>query len=79
MVSTAHAVCAKNLYICIVAATVETAEPQKEIEPALALLGTIKDMFVQVSDMHIPTNDYAAENLHVTSSYDATSHFETSD
>lgn len=36
-------------------------------------------MFVQVSDVHEPTNDFAAENLHVTSSYDATSHFETSD
>jgi Rab GDP dissociation inhibitor len=39
MVSNAHAVCAKNLYIAIVSATVETQEPQKEIEPALALLG----------------------------------------
>jgi len=32
-----------------------------------------------VSDLHEPINDWAAENLHVTSSYDATSHFETSD
>jgi Rab GDP dissociation inhibitor len=28
MVSNAHAVCAKNLYIAIVAATVETENPQ---------------------------------------------------
>lgn len=79
MVSNAHAVCAKNLYICIVSATVETANPQDEIKPALDLLGGYKEMFVQVSDLHEPINDFQAENLHVTSSYDATSHFETSD
>lgn len=79
MVSNAHAVCAKNLYICIVSATVETAEPQKEIQPALDLLGPIKEMFVQVSDLHDPTNNWEGENLHITRSYDATSHFETSD
>ena len=79
MVSNAHAVCAKDLYIAIVSATVETEEPQKEIEPALALLGAVKEMFTQVSDLHEPTNDWAAENLHITRSYDATSHFETSD
>lgn len=79
MVSNAHAVCAKNLYIAIVSATVETAEPQKEIEPALALLGQIKEMFVQVSDTHVPTNNPEGEQLYITTSYDATSHFETSD
>lgn len=79
MVSNAHAVCAKDLYIAIVSATVESSEPQNEIGPALALLGTIKEQFVQVSDIHVPTNDWAAENLHITQSYDATSHFETSD
>jgi len=79
MVSNAHAVCAKDLYIVIVSATVETAEPQKEIEPALAMLGPLREMFVQVSDLHVPTNDSMAENLHITESYDATSHFETSD
>lgn len=35
-------------------------------------------MFVQVSDIHEPTNDPAAENLYISKSYDATSHFETS-
>lgn len=79
MVSNAHAVCAKDLYIVIVSATVETADPQKEIEPALSLIGAVKEMFVQVSDQHEPTNNWEAENLHITRSYDATSHFETSD
>jgi Rab GDP dissociation inhibitor len=79
MVSHAHAVCAKDLYIAIVSATVETANPQAEIEPALALLGGWREMFVSVSELHEPTNNAVAENLHITKSYDATSHFETSD
>lgn len=79
MVSHAHAVCAKDLYIAIVSATVETANPQAEIEPALALLGGVREMFVSVSELHEATNSWAKENLHITKSYDATSHFETSD
>ena len=79
MVSNAHAVCAKNLYIAIVSATVETENPTKEIEPAIAMLGTIRERFDSVSEMYSPTNDPMGENLHITRSYDATSHFETSD
>lgn len=79
MVSHAHAVCAKDLYIAIVSATVETENPQAEIKPALELLGGVREMFVSVSELHEPTNNAAKENLHITRSYDATSHFETSD
>jgi len=79
MVSHAHAVCAKGLYIVIVSATVETSEPMKEIQPALDLLGDIKEMFVKESPLEVPIHDAKAEQLFVTSSYDATSHFETSD
>jgi len=35
-------------------------------------------MFVSISDIHEPTNDAAAEALFITTSYDATSHFESS-
>ncbi len=79
MVSHAHAVCAKDLYIAIVSGTVETANPEKEIEPALALLGGVREMFVKVSSLEEPINDSVAEQLFITKSYDATSHFETSD
>jgi len=78
MVSHSHAVCAQGLRIAIVSATVETADPENEIKPALALLGNILEMFVQVSDIHEPVNDSKAEQLFVTKSYDATSHFQTS-
>lgn len=77
MVSSAHAVCARGLYIAIVSATVETADAMAEIAPALELLGPVLEMFVQTSDLLEPTNNATAENLHISSSYDATSHFET--
>jgi len=77
MVSSEHAVCSKGLYIAIVSTTVETNNPEAEIEPALKLLGNILEMFVSISDLHEPTNDSKAENLFITKSYDATSHFET--
>lgn len=77
MVSSAHAVCSKGLYIAIISTTVETKDPEKEIAPAVELLGGILEMFVQISDLHEPANNPEEENLWITSSYDATSHFET--
>jgi Rab GDP dissociation inhibitor len=46
MVSSAHAVCAKGLYIAIISTTVESKDPEKEIAPAVELLGGILEMFV---------------------------------
>lgn len=77
MVSSAHAVCAKGLFIAIVSTTVETKDPEKEIQPAIDLLGGCLEVFIQISDLHEPVNDPLADNLWITSSYDATSHFET--
>lgn len=77
MVSAAHNVCKAGLYLAIVSATVETANPQQEIEPAMNLLGKVLDVFITVSDIHQPINNPKEENLYVTSSYDATSHFES--
>mmetsp|Transcript_27998 Transcript_27998/g.42334 ORF Transcript_27998/g.42334 Transcript_27998/m.42334 type:complete len:194 (+) Transcript_27998:773-1354(+) len=77
MVSYSHLICAKGIFVAIISATVETDTPEKEIEPAIALLGDVLDMFVNVSTLYEPVEDGANNNLWVTSSYDATSHFET--
>lgn len=77
MVSSSHQVCANGYYIAIVSATVETSDPEAEIKPAIDLLGGVLEMFVQVSDLHEPSNKQEEENLYITPSYDATSHFET--
>jgi len=41
------------------------------------LLGKVLDVFITVSDIHETVNDPVKENLFITSSYDATSHFES--
>ena len=46
MVSFAHNVAAKGFYIAIVSTTVETSNPENELKPGLALLGDIKEKYV---------------------------------
>jgi Rab GDP dissociation inhibitor len=77
MVSSTHNVCAKDVYIAIVSTIVETDKPELEIAPALSLLGPIYDKFVSVTPTYAPTSDGKEDNIFITRSYDATSHFET--
>ncbi|KAK7468734.1 Rab GDP dissociation inhibitor alpha [Stygiomarasmius scandens] len=77
MVSSTHNVCAKDVYIAIVSTVVETDKPELEIKPGLDLLGPIYDKFVSISSQYTPTSDGKADNIFITRSYDATSHFET--
>ncbi|CAL1695570.1 unnamed protein product [Somion occarium] len=77
MVSSTHNVCAKDVYVAIVSTIVETKNPEQEIAPGLALLGPIYDKFVSVTSLYTPTSTGESDNVFVTRSYDATSHFET--
>jgi Rab GDP dissociation inhibitor len=77
MVSAAHAVCAKGLYVAIVSTTVETKDPAAEIQPGLDMLGEILEQFTSVSDVYAPLHDGSRSKLFITSSYDPTSHFES--
>jgi len=70
-------VAAKNWFIVMVSTTVETDNPEAEIQPGLNLLGPITQKIFQVSDIYHPLDDGTASNLFVSKSYDATSHFET--
>ena len=76
-VSSTHNVCAKDVYVAIVSTIVESSRPEQEIEPGLALLGPIYDKFVSVTPLYIPTTPGTEDNVFITRSYDATSHFET--
>jgi len=76
-VSSTHNVCAKNIYVAIVSTIVETDRPEQEILPGLQLLGPIHEKFVTVSTLYTPISDGRADNIFITRSYDATSHFET--
>lgn len=77
VVSYAHNVAAQGKYIAIVSTTVETAEPEKEIELALELLAPIDQKFVAISDLYEPLDDGTESQIFVSQSYDATTHFET--
>lgn len=79
MVSYSHLICKKGMYVAIVSTTVETENPEEEIKPAIELLGPVLEMFVSISDLYEPVEDLTGgkTNLWVTSSYDATSHFES--
>ena len=48
MVSSSHMICAQGIYVAMVSITVETDEPENEIQPAIELLGSILDIFVSV-------------------------------
>jgi Rab GDP dissociation inhibitor len=77
MVSSTHNVCAKDVYLAIVSTIVETDKPELELAPAFKLLGNIHDKFVSVSSIYTPTASGVDDNIFITRSYDATSHFET--
>ncbi|ELP94268.1 Rab GDP dissociation inhibitor alpha, putative [Entamoeba invadens IP1] len=70
-------VCPKGKWIAIVGTTVETANPEKEVEVGLNLLQPIEQKFIDVSDSFEPINDPKKDGVFITRSYDATSHFET--
>jgi len=77
MVSSTHNVCAKDIYVAIVSTIVETDKPELEIRPGLELLGPIYDKFVDITPLYTPTSSGESDNIFITRSYDATSHFET--
>jgi len=77
LISFAHNVAAKGKYIAICSTTVETADPKAELKVALDLLGPILETFYSVVDTYEPTSDGRKDKVFITSSYDATSHFES--
>lgn len=77
MISSTHNVCAKGIYVAIVSTVVETDKPELEIKAGLDLLGPIHDKFVSITDLFTPTSTGQDDNIFITKSYDATSHFET--
>jgi len=76
MVSSVHQICKKDYYVAIVSTTVESKNPEQEIEVALNMLGKIKEKFVRISERFVPTTK-SQDGLFISESFDATSHFES--
>ena len=70
MVSSAHAVCSKGLYIAMVSANVETSTPELEIRPALDLLGPTLETFSEITTQYVPISSGKDDNLFISKSYD---------
>ncbi|KAJ7999449.1 hypothetical protein DPEC_G00194550 [Dallia pectoralis] len=77
MLSNAHYVSSSGMYVATVSTTVETSDPEKEVQPGLDLLEPIDQKFVSVSNTMIPIDDGRKSQIFVSRSYDATTHFET--
>jgi len=72
-----HKVVANGKWVAVISTNVETSNPEAEIAPALSLLGKVDEKFLWVSDFYNPANDCKKDNVFISSSYDAQSHFES--
>ncbi|RDA91648.1 hypothetical protein CP533_0057 [Ophiocordyceps camponoti-saundersi (nom. inval.)] len=78
-VSSAHNVCPKGYWIAIVSTIAETAANHHlELQPGLERLGKIEEQFMGPPiPVYEPLESGAKDNIFISKSYDATSHFET--
>ncbi|KAF4145619.1 GDP dissociation inhibitor domain-containing protein [Phytophthora infestans] len=77
VVSSTHCVAPQGIYIAIVSTLAETSVPLQELEPGVKLLGPYLERFDAITDMFEPVSDGKEDNCFISSSYDPTSHFET--
>ncbi|EDO19457.1 hypothetical protein Kpol_1002p106 [Vanderwaltozyma polyspora DSM 70294] len=77
VVSDAHNICAKGHYLAIVSTIIETDTPSLELDAAFKLLGNIEEKFINVVELYEPVEDGSKDNIYISKSYDASSHFES--
>jgi Rab GDP dissociation inhibitor len=79
MVSSTHNVCPKGYYIAIVSTISESSSNHHlELQPGLERLGKIEEQFMGPPiPIYEPLDSGASDNVFLSRSYDASSHFET--
>lgn len=79
MVSSAEMVCPKGYYIAIVSTIAETdANHHMELQPGFDRLGKIEEKFMgKPIALYEPLESGKTDNIFISKSYDASSHFET--
>lgn len=77
VLSSNHKTTPEGKYIAIVSTTVETGNPEEEVQPGIELLGEVVESFVSIDDLYEPKEDGKSDGCYITKSYDATTHFET--
>jgi len=80
VISSTHGVCARGKYIACIATVCETDTPEAELKIAMDILPRAEEKFVQISPYYETVNDtkMMSSGVYCSSSYDETSHFETS-
>ena len=79
IVSSAHNVCPKGYYIAIVSTIAEgSSNHHIELQPGFDRLGKIEEKFLGPPiPLYEPLESGVNDNIYISKSYDATSHFET--
>ncbi|KAI6698996.1 hypothetical protein NL676_019115 [Syzygium grande] len=72
-----HKVAPKGKFIAFVSAEAETDRPQTELKPGVDLLGPVDEIFYDTYDRYEPINEPSLDNCFISTSYDATTHFES--
>uniref|UniRef100_A0A804QQD6 Guanosine nucleotide diphosphate dissociation inhibitor n=1 Tax=Zea mays TaxID=4577 RepID=A0A804QQD6_MAIZE len=72
-----HNVAPRGKFIAFVSVEAETDNPQSELKPGIDLLGSVDEIFYDIYDRYEPVNEPSLDNCFVSTSYDATTHFET--
>ena len=70
-------VTAPGVYVAIVSTILEKGDPDEDIMPGLQLLGRIQQRFMSVTNTYKPVSDGMQDKCFISTSLDATSHFES--
>jgi len=76
-VSFAHNVAPKGKYIALVATQLEKDNPQEELSSGVKLLGPTLQTFYTVTPVMEPCHDPVKEGIHISKTYDSSTHFES--
>jgi Rab GDP dissociation inhibitor len=77
VVSSAHQVAPPGMFLVILSTTVETNNPEAELQPAVDLCGGFLKRWTMVKPLYSPINNSSEDGIFISKSYDATSHFDT--
>ncbi|XP_008784526.1 guanosine nucleotide diphosphate dissociation inhibitor At5g09550-like [Phoenix dactylifera] len=72
-----HNVAPRGKYIAFVSTEAETDQPEVELKPGINLLGSVDETFFDIYDIYDPVNKHDEDNCFISTSYDATTHFES--
>ncbi|KAM2613048.1 hypothetical protein TB2_032931 [Malus domestica] len=67
----------KGKFIAFVSTDAETDHLETELKPGIDLLGPVDEIFFKNYDIYEPVNEPTLDNCFISTSYDATTHFES--